>query len=83
MKKFTVLVIALLLTGCRQTSNPENMAGKIDMTKAVDYVVVDHENRERAVYILTGEEIDPIEYEDSDEGESPEEEEPPTETQEG
>lgn len=55
MKNICLLGISLFfLIGCTKTSNPANMAGKIDMSKPVDYVVVSKEEKDKTLYILTG-----------------------------
>lgn len=56
MKKLFLLgLVSLGLIACSRTENPDNRAGKIDMTKPVDYLVVSSEEKDKALYILTGE----------------------------
>lgn len=55
MKNICLLGISLFfLIGCTKTSNSANMAGKVDMSKPVDYVVVSEEEKDKTLYILTG-----------------------------
>lgn len=44
--------------GCTKTSNPENLAGKIDMSRPVGYVVVNEAEKAKTVYIMTGQKIE-------------------------
>lgn len=50
--------MAFLLIGCSKTSNPENLAGKIDMSRPVGYVVVNEAEKEKTLYIMTGQKIE-------------------------
>lgn len=48
-------LVSLGLIACSRTENPDNRAGQIDMSKPVDYLVVSSEEKDKALYILTGE----------------------------
>lgn len=59
MKKLLAIsTITFLLMGCTKTSNPENLAGKIDMSRPVGYVVVNEAEKAKTIYIMTGQKID-------------------------
>lgn len=63
--------------GCTKTSNPENLAGKIDMSRPVGYVVVNEAEKAKTIYIMTGQKIDSNDNNDQpteDEENLPEEE---------
>lgn len=63
--------------GCTKTSNPENLAGKIDMSRPVGYVVVNEAEKAKTIYIMTGQKIDSNDSNDQpteDEENLPEEE---------
>ena len=56
MKKLLTLVFAsITLIACTRTSNPENLAGKIDMSRPVGYVMVSEAEKNKTIYIMTGE----------------------------
>lgn len=68
MKKISISILILTFlfaSACARTSDPENPAGKVDMSKPVDYVVVSEEERDDALYILTGQ--SPEQTEDTEE----------------
>lgn len=63
--------------GCTKTSNSENLAGKIDMSRPVGYVVVNEAEKAKTIYIMTGQKIDSNDNNDQpteDEENLPEEE---------
>lgn len=78
MKKLLAIsTITFLLMGCTKTSNPENLAGKIDMSRPVGYVVVNEAEKAKTIYIMTGQKIDSNDNNDQpteDEENLPEEE---------
>lgn len=45
--------VLLVLTSCKETTSPENLQGKEDRNKPVEYVIVKSKDRARAARVLS------------------------------
>lgn len=61
----TAILLVSLLTACVQTSVPDDLSGKIDRSRTVEYVVIKEEQKDDILYIFSGKEKEsPKEVED-------------------
>ncbi|MDO5689602.1 MAG: hypothetical protein Q4G61_05090 [Tissierellia bacterium] len=58
MKKYSqiIWIIALLfvLSGCAETSLSDNLEGRVDKSKTVEYLVVPSDQKQDVLFLLTG-----------------------------
>ncbi len=60
---FLIITLLLLsmLTACVQTSLPDDLSGKIDRSRTVEYVVIKKEQKDDILYIFSGKEKESLE----------------------
>ncbi len=59
----TITLAVGLLSGCVQTSITDDLEGKIDRSRTVEYVIVKPEQKDEVLYVLSGKELESEEKE--------------------
>lgn len=68
----TAILLISLLTSCVQTSLPDDLSGKIDRSRTVEYVVIKEEQKDDILYIFSGKEKETPDKKDEEKPEKPE-----------
>lgn len=65
--KFALVISSiLLLSSCAETSAPEDLSGRLDYSKPVEYVLIEPEEKDKVLYVLDGRVPDPDESENTE-----------------
>lgn len=71
----TITLAVGLLSGCVQTSLTDDLEGKIDRSRTVEYVVIKPEQKDEVLYVLSGKELESEEVEDKEKSDTENKEE--------